>query len=112
MNNCVSYEIALKLKAAGFPEPHQLMSSDIEFYAYNPRLSWIKPWIITLPLCDYHVFAPTISDILPLIAGSVYQSPVGNYFACDMMHFHGQIFKSKNIHDAAAMGWLHVNQSK
>lgn len=107
MNNCVSYEIALKLKAAGFPEPHQLMSSDVQVWAYAQRYSLL----VRLPLSEWHLFAPTISDILPLIAGSVYQSP-GNDFICDMMHFHGQIFKSKNIHDAAAMGWLHQSQSK
>lgn len=110
MNNCVSYQIALELKAAGFPEPHQLMSSDVEVWAYNP--SSINSDLYQLPLKEPNIFAPAISDILPLIKGRVIADPYGMGFCAESWHIHSKMFISKNIHDAAALAWLHENQKK
>lgn len=112
MNNCVSYEIALKLKAAGFPEPHQLMSSDVVVWAYNPNISFRDALIAPLPLFDPHIFAPTISDLLPLFKGRVIADPYGMGFCADAGHIHSKVFISENIHDAVALVWLHENQPK
>jgi hypothetical protein len=109
MNNCVSYEIALQLKEAGFPEPHQLMSSDVEVWAYG--MSYTAK-LMRLPFgkeYDY-IFAPTISDILPLTGAEVYASHYGLGFICDTMRINGEIFRAENIHDAAALAWLHQNK--
>lgn len=106
MNNCVSYQVAWQLKEAGFPEPHHLMSSDVEVFAYNPAISQSHAWLITLPLFDYHVFAPTISDILPLIENATIYHYSSDGFICDLARTR---HRSNNIHDAAALAWLHQN---
>ena len=105
MNNCVSYQVALELKGAGFPEPHQLMSSDVEVWAYCmsytakiTRLPFVKKY-------DY-LFAPTISDILPLIENATIYHYSSDGFICDLARTR---HRSNNIHDAAALAWLHQN---
>lgn len=108
--NCVSYEIALKLKAAGFPEPHQLMSSDVEVWAYNPNISCRDAVIAPLPLFEPHIFAPTISDLLPLVAEDVFFSSLQGDFVCDLTKTKDKLFRSTNIHDAVALAWLHQNK--
>ena len=111
MSHCVSYEIALRLKAAGFPEPHKLMSSDVAVWAYGmtytaklTRLPFDKEY-------DY-IFAPTISDILPLCGGEVLADAFGNGFYCDSVRINGKVFQNNNIHDAAAIAWLAQNESR
>lgn len=110
MSHCVSFEIALKLKAAGFPPAWQVMSSDVKVWAYNP--SSINSDLYQLPLKEPNIFAPTISDILPLIKGRVIADPYGVGFCAECWHIHSKMFISKNIHDAAALAWLHQNESK
>lgn len=110
MNNCASLEIALKLKAAGFPEPHKLMSKAIRVFVYNTTYNtW--PYETGLPLKrSDEIFAPTISDILPLIDADVFYSNGYKCFCVDIRHTNGEFIKSPNIHDAAALAWLHQNE--
>ena len=114
MTNCVSYQVALQLKAAGFPKPHQLMSSNVQVFVYNTTYQRPILWPYLAGISKIksdEIFAPTISDILPLcnegkVTPDIWYSDHEKAFICDSF----QRCRSTNIHDAAALAWLHQNQ--
>ncbi len=105
--NCVSFEIALRLAAAGFPEPQNTKQERFCYGAIGYALHYM-----VAPEMGVWIAAPTISEILPLIKGRVIADPYGMGFCADAGHIHSKVFISENIHDAVALVWLHENQPK
>ena len=111
--NCVSYEIACRLKKAGFPKPEQLLSSATRGWVYATQLpGGINAFEARIPLRESYLFAPSIADILQLIPDFfVKASNAGFGFYCARLDPTTAKW-SKNIHDAAALAWLALNEKK
>lgn len=105
MSHCVSYEMALRLKAAGFPQPEPTPDNPKYFFYSNRGKSLF--YTLAMPNTLF-IFAPTVADILPLLPGLHVWHNCYKFQA----EIFGTSFFGNNIHNVAALAWLHQNESK
>ena len=103
--NCVSYEIALRLKKAGFPADE----TEREKWLYNSN--GVAVWTFTATPRAM-IYAPTLADILPLLPEFNLKAADSEFgFFCYRLD-PAKARWATNPHDACALAWLALNEKK
>lgn len=103
--NILSFETAVRLKEAGFPQP-KMAYWNCFFYDKSGVL-W-RPGSLTF---NPDIFAQTATDILEQLPGYVIGRGQTHWFCCNEFDKE-TAFVSDNPHEAAAASWLKLNKKQ
>lgn len=116
----VSFETALRLKEAGFPQP-EVIEKYAPFYLVKfPEMGvgFARGFAVGHAWPERYVYAPTATDILRMIPGAALDfwklddSDDGSFYIHieDHTNFRDRFFYHKNSAEVAAAAWLAIKK--